>query len=530
MADNMTQVELPTTGRVIIHTSSGPLEVELWAKEAPLTSRNFIQLCLEGYYDNTIFHRIVQNFIIQGGDPTGTGSGGASAIEKVPAEYNTRLKWTRRGLLGMVAMNEQGEGGSQFFFTLAEAPELYKKATLFGRIVGNTIYNLMEMNDLPTDKTSERFISLPPKIIRTEVLINPFDDILPRELEEVRQRRIGTSEGGNVKKSTTIPPESITTTNKRTTTAPLAAKNKKTLSFDQDEDEDGDEDKNAMTTMKIKSSHEILINDPTLSKQTIQVKEPSISSSTKSKDSASSLTKPSQSMTLLEFQKERASSNTKEIQDKISQVRKELASMDRIQHNLPSNPSLSSIKKGEDSLTKLLGIKRKTVNTAEHLPPSDSQSKDLKAFKERNRVIIGKKGRSALDEMDTLLALNNFREKLCKTSSLNDPTTLSKITIEPSKQLDICKLHGLVNCESCRNTFGIQGKGGSSDLGEEGWLMHRLVFDKEAGYREIRNDLDQLKVIDPRERAERFADTNKDNNNNGNTATTNNNNKSKGFF
>lgn len=60
---------------MILHTTSGDIELELWGKEAPRATRNFIQLCLEGYYDNTIFHRIIPDFLVQGGDPTGTGQG-----------------------------------------------------------------------------------------------------------------------------------------------------------------------------------------------------------------------------------------------------------------------------------------------------------------------------------------------------------------------------------------------------------------------------------------------------------------------
>jgi peptidyl-prolyl cis-trans isomerase SDCCAG10 len=64
-----------TRGKVIITTDRGPIDVELWPKEAPQTTRNFIQLALEGYYKNCSFHRLVPGFILQGGDPTGTGHG-----------------------------------------------------------------------------------------------------------------------------------------------------------------------------------------------------------------------------------------------------------------------------------------------------------------------------------------------------------------------------------------------------------------------------------------------------------------------
>jgi peptidyl-prolyl cis-trans isomerase SDCCAG10 len=64
-----------TKGKVVLKTSVGDIDIELWPKETPKTCRNFVQLCLEGYYNNTIFHRIIKDFIVQGGDPTGTGEG-----------------------------------------------------------------------------------------------------------------------------------------------------------------------------------------------------------------------------------------------------------------------------------------------------------------------------------------------------------------------------------------------------------------------------------------------------------------------
>lgn len=67
--------EPPTKGKVILHTNYGPLDIELWPKEAPKAVRNFVQLCVDGYYDGTIFHRIIKSFMVQGGDPTGTGTG-----------------------------------------------------------------------------------------------------------------------------------------------------------------------------------------------------------------------------------------------------------------------------------------------------------------------------------------------------------------------------------------------------------------------------------------------------------------------
>ena len=71
--------EPSTRGKVVLETTVGDIEIELFSKECPLACRNFLQLCLDGYYDGTVFHRVVPNFIAQGGDPTGTGEGGESA-------------------------------------------------------------------------------------------------------------------------------------------------------------------------------------------------------------------------------------------------------------------------------------------------------------------------------------------------------------------------------------------------------------------------------------------------------------------
>ncbi|XP_015779227.1 PREDICTED: peptidyl-prolyl cis-trans isomerase CWC27 homolog [Acropora digitifera] len=80
--------EPPTNGKVLLTTTSGEIDIELWSKEAPKACRNFVQLCLEGYYDGTIFHRIVKGFCVQGGDPTGTGMGKSTSKKKLPQIAN----------------------------------------------------------------------------------------------------------------------------------------------------------------------------------------------------------------------------------------------------------------------------------------------------------------------------------------------------------------------------------------------------------------------------------------------------------
>lgn len=108
--------EPPTDGKVILHTSKGEIEVELWAKEAPKAVRNLLTLALEGYYDACVWHRIVPGFCIQTGDPTGTGHGGESIYGSPFAdEFHQRLRFNRRGLVAMANAGEANTNDSQFF-------------------------------------------------------------------------------------------------------------------------------------------------------------------------------------------------------------------------------------------------------------------------------------------------------------------------------------------------------------------------------------------------------------------------------
>lgn len=177
--------EPSTSGKVVMQTTFGDLEIELWCKEAPKATRNFIQLCLEGYYDGTIIHRVVPGFIVQGGDPSGTGDGGESVYEgHFSAEFHSRLKFNRRGLLGAVNMEKKGIG-SQFFFTLAATPELNNLNTLFGKIVGDTVFNMLKMGEIEVE--GERPV-YPPRIIGTRVLDHPFE-IKPRIKQAVAKEQ-----------------------------------------------------------------------------------------------------------------------------------------------------------------------------------------------------------------------------------------------------------------------------------------------------------------------------------------------------
>mmetsp|Transcript_10652 Transcript_10652/g.17367 ORF Transcript_10652/g.17367 Transcript_10652/m.17367 type:complete len:164 (+) Transcript_10652:56-547(+) len=115
-------------------TNAGTFTVELYHVHAPKTCYNFTELVKIGYYNGTVFHRVIRDFMIQGGDPTGTGRGGESIFGgKFEDEVTPALKHTGAGILCM-ANSGPNTNGSQFYITLAPTPWLDGKHTIFGRI------------------------------------------------------------------------------------------------------------------------------------------------------------------------------------------------------------------------------------------------------------------------------------------------------------------------------------------------------------------------------------------------------------
>lgn len=225
-------------------TTVGEIDIELWSKECPKACRNFVQLCLEGYYNGLTFHRVVKGFIVQGGCPNGDGTGKDSIYgEAFKDEFHSRLRYSRRRMLGM-ANSDKDDNGSQFFFSMAATPELQQKNTLFGKVTGNTIFNMLKLEECLVDH-NERPLH-PIKIIKTEVLNNPFDDIVTRRRQIAKAPK-------NDKKSVKV------------------VKNFNLLSFGHEAEDDEVHAKKfeKQKCFKGKSSHDAL-NDPNLSKESIK--------------------------------------------------------------------------------------------------------------------------------------------------------------------------------------------------------------------------------------------------------------------
>ncbi|MBN1405847.1 MAG: peptidylprolyl isomerase [Candidatus Omnitrophica bacterium] len=134
--------ELKNKSLIVLDTTQGEITVQLFPEKAPLACENFIALAEKNYYNGIIFHRVIKGFMIQGGDPTGTGTGGNSIWEKpFQDEVSADLTFNKKGLLAM-ANSGPNTNGSQFFITTKETPWLNGKHTIFGEVISG--YDVVE--------------------------------------------------------------------------------------------------------------------------------------------------------------------------------------------------------------------------------------------------------------------------------------------------------------------------------------------------------------------------------------------------
>lgn len=166
-------------GYVKLHTTHGDLNIELHCDIAPRACENFITLCERGYYNGVAFHRSIRNFMIQGGDPTGTGRGGESIWGKpFKDELNSKLVHSGRGVVSM-ANSGPHTNGSQFFILYKSANHLNFKHTVFGVVVGG-LTTLAVMEKVPVDDSDRPLEEI--KITGVTTFVNPYTE--PDEEEE----------------------------------------------------------------------------------------------------------------------------------------------------------------------------------------------------------------------------------------------------------------------------------------------------------------------------------------------------------
>mmetsp|Transcript_26353 Transcript_26353/g.58557 ORF Transcript_26353/g.58557 Transcript_26353/m.58557 type:complete len:610 (+) Transcript_26353:186-2015(+) len=232
--------EPQTTGRVILETSHGPIDINLWCKECPTTTRMFLQLCLDGYYESVVFHRIMENFLIQAGQVkfNGDGKKGGTTNDIVTEadmkrylleqhstaaesstedknqssrrklEVSPRIRFNHRGQVALaLPLDEDVEGNvsadalkRQFFITLEESSFLDGKHVIFGTVVGPTVFNAIRIGKVAVEEDTSRPIDMdmsPPIIKNVKIDHHPFQDMVPTEDSKTPwKRNKGTRSGG----------------------------------------------------------------------------------------------------------------------------------------------------------------------------------------------------------------------------------------------------------------------------------------------------------------------------------------------
>ncbi|CAH2296252.1 peptidyl-prolyl cis-trans isomerase CWC27 homolog [Pelobates cultripes] len=444
--------EPPTNGKVLLKTTAGDIDIELWSKEAPKACRNFVQLCLEGYYENTIFHRVVPDFIIQGGDPTGTGSGGESIYGKpFRDEFHSRLRFNRRGLVAMANAGPH-DNGSQFFFTLGRADELNSKHTIFGKVTGDTIYNILRLTEVDIGE-DERPVN-PHKIKTCEILFNPFDDIIPRVIKKAKNDK---QEDENKKPKV------------------KGTKNFNLLSFGEEAEEEEVEVNKVSETMKgkSKSSHDLLKDDPRLSSVPAIDRTQGSSGSSSDSDEEDGSDEDEMDSDEKQQMKDRISSKLKKDSSKSKNL-----SLQSTEDTPKKKHSRSEELRKEARLLKreLKAAKQKKEDDAKEIKPKEVEKKaaDIAVeeyIKEKEKYEDLKKKntkKGSSREEQTLALLNSFKSKLTQAISETPEEIESETEVEDDK----------------------------------GWLSHVLQFDENEKGRKVKDanmqDEDTFEIYDPR--------------------------------
>ncbi|KAJ7285198.1 cyclophilin-like domain-containing protein [Mycena rebaudengoi] len=159
---------------VTLHTTLGDLKLEIFCEAVPKAAENFLALCASNYYDGCIFHRNIKGFMVQTGDPTGSGKGGQSIWGKpFPDEIRSTLKFNTRGVVAM-ANSGPDSNKSQFFITYAKQPHLDGKYSILGKVIDGADSTLDAMEKVPVTNKNRPLNEF--KLTHITIHANPIAD------------------------------------------------------------------------------------------------------------------------------------------------------------------------------------------------------------------------------------------------------------------------------------------------------------------------------------------------------------------
>lgn len=157
-----------------LHTTHGELKIEVFCEAVPKTAENFLALCASNYYDGCIFHRNIKGFMVQTGDPTGSGKGGTSIWGATyPDEIRSTLKFNSRGVVAM-ANSGPDTNKSQFFITYAKQAHLDGKYTIFGKVIDGADSTLDAIERVPVNHKNRPMSEI--KLTHITIHANPLAD------------------------------------------------------------------------------------------------------------------------------------------------------------------------------------------------------------------------------------------------------------------------------------------------------------------------------------------------------------------
>ncbi|KZZ88008.1 peptidyl-prolyl cis-trans isomerase [Ascosphaera apis ARSEF 7405] len=516
--------EPPPTAAATLHTTVGPIHISLFAKQTPLACQNFLQHCLDGYYTGSIFHRVVPGFIVQGGDPTGTGEGGASIYEDPEFEYDSRdgekvifkdeihsrLRFNRRGLVGM-AKSEDGSYGSQFFVTLANAErELTGTCTMFGRLEGDSIYHIVTISEAELIEGTERPV-YPVRITGSEVTdLGIFAG-------KLKKRN---------KVAAAVAEEAQPAVKKRKKNKQARVK----LNFSEDE---GDEE---IANLKPKYNTRLVVGDdaaessqkPQTNKQQRQQQQQQWQQQQQQKSTRIGESQASKSLPTTSIEEGHRHHAQIPLPDPEAPRRSQSLASSR---SPTPPPRKSKLERTQAEIEAIKASLRRDVGSApEPQKPKSALEAMIPATAIRGRKRPGHGTGNGGDsnrstDADALKLLNAFKAKLEKadqesskhqgTSSKKEETDEHKTKREEQnkeeekekEEEEVCDLHFIANCQSCRawDDEDPLHNATAEDDNATDWMSHSLKFAKDTLGKDLEwkrrhEEADDLMVIDPREK------------------------------
>ncbi|CEQ38683.1 SPOSA6832_00126 [Sporobolomyces salmonicolor] len=460
-----------TDGVVLLKTTLGDILIELWRREAPKAVRKLTLSSSTGHYDGAPFHRVMPGFIAQtGGEDECIYDEGSFEVET-----NQRLKFNRRGLVAMASDPDTKSNMSQFFFTLDATPDLQNKHTIFGRIAGDTLFNVLKLNEIELEPGTDRPV-YPPLIKSVEVKIDPFEDthepIKPRITAQERKEQEKAKREMKVERA-----------KQREQSKRKGTKNKSLLSFGEEAEDLADD---SLPKTKFKSAHDVA-TDGRLSSKVID-------------DRGTSATLPPELMGAPPVPKKRRGDEDERREEK------------RSRSDAPSAPSTSKLEEAralkakapkseaerrKEEIAKvqaeLKKMSRADVSDDEDGKPAKKPKRSGPSLLqlEREKYIRGgaskasRGKRKADDDDDVMDVLAGFRNKLTEAAKAA-PAQDDEDAHKPEK------LHGIdLNDDEL-------------DDDDAGWLSHSLRFRKDATLDQ--HNIDEYAVVDPLAKEQRTLD------------------------